>query len=107
MAELPPPVLNAPTPRLLAAEGSDHLVHMVLVLATELSAALDEVETLRQLLVARGVITEAEARGEGDTDTMQRQRATRREKLVRSLLASVEQEGARISRHRATGGQST
>jgi hypothetical protein len=78
---------------------------MVLVLATELSAALDEIDTLRRLMVARGTITEAEARGDVDDDDTRRHRAKRRETLVRALLASVEHEGAQIAGGRAKGGQ--
>lgn len=93
-----PRVPRGNRPAYLDARHGDALLSMILVLATELSASQDRVETLEQLIADRLGLAAGEIERAGRAGVSAPARAVRRTRLVKRLLRVLLEDAGPLSR---------
>lgn len=93
-----PRVPRGNRPTYLDAGHGDALLSMILVLATELSASQDRVETLEQLVAERLGLSPGEIERAGRAAVSSPARAARRTRLVKRLLRVLLEDAGPLSR---------
>jgi len=92
------PFLLASSPPFFAAPGVDTLLYMVLAIAAELSSVSEQLDTLRRVVAAKGVLTLQDLDSFVPTSSMAAERAARREEFIATLLASLASEADALAR---------
>lgn len=93
----PNKVVKGKRPEFYETPGVDYLMHMVMVLAQELSATRDRLDTIERLAEQEKPQTPAEIEGYAPDQPVLEEREARRQKLLENLFSIMAQEAAEIS----------
>lgn len=91
-------IIKGKRPEMFDSPGVDYLIHMVMVLTQELNVANDQVDTLKQVLIDKEVLTAEELEQYSPDQNVLEQRETRRQTMLDTLFAVIYQEAAEIDR---------
>ena len=90
------PALHGPSPPFFDAPGIDQVVHMVLAVAAELTAVSEQLDTLRQVIAAKGVVTAEDFARYVPSATVTAARAARRGEFVGMMLGGLEADASAL-----------
>ncbi|MFT2092766.1 hypothetical protein [Paraglaciecola sp. 2405UD69-4] len=90
-------IIKGKRPKIYDTQGMDHLMHMVMVLAQELSATRDRLDTVEQLLAQKDNIQAADIEGYTPSQDVLESRETRRQNFMATLFSVMTQESAELA----------
>lgn len=93
----PNKTIKGKRPEFYETPGVDYLMHMVMVLAQELSATRDRLDSIERLSEDGKPATPGNIEAYSPTQLVLEEREARRQKLLENLFSVMDQEAAEIS----------
>jgi hypothetical protein len=90
-------IIKGKRPKIYDTAGVDNLMHMVMVLAQELSATRDRLDTLENVLAGKGTMESTDIEGYAPELDVLESREARRQQLMTSLFSVLNQEAAELA----------
>lgn len=93
----PNKVIKGKRPSFSESSDVDYLMHMVIVLAQELSATRDRLDTLEQVSAQKGLFTPEDTESYEPSYEVLQQREAERQRFLASLFSIMSQEAAELN----------
>ncbi len=90
-------VIKGKRPEIFETPGVDYLMHMVMVLAQELSATRDRLDTFEKIAEQKGVLTGDEFDSFAPSQETLESREARRQTFLSNLFSVMTQESAELA----------